>query len=184
MKKFDELLDGVLREDATAQPRVGLEERVMARVRADGQRRPRWRFVALGTVAAALPVCVVALLVWPGSAPPVQHVESTPAPTVSTVPKKIDLEPLRNERLKTVCAKGSVRPESEIVARVNKALPKLEVFPSPAPEDIFPQPVKANEEERQLSEVTSKKVGEALAALRQEQSEPLQIAAIKIAPLQ
>ena len=80
--------------------------------------------------------------------------------------------------------RGSVRPENAIVARVDKTLPKLDVFPSPAPVDMFPRPVTADEGERQLTELRSKKVVEALAALHQEQNEPLQIAAIEIAPLQ
>lgn len=184
MKDFDELLDVVLQEDASTQPRTGLEARVMARVQADGQRHPRWRFVTWGAVAAALPVCVVALLVWPRSVPPVQHMKSTPALTVSTVSKKADLEPVRNERLKTVQAKVLVRPESARVARVDKTLPKLDIFPSPAPVDMFPRPVKASEGEHQLAELRSKKVAEALVALHQEQNEPIQIAAIEITPIQ
>lgn len=183
MKDFDELLDGVLREDVSAEPREGLEGRVMARVQADGQRRPRWRPLAWGAIAAALPVCVVALLVWPRSVPPVQHVKSTPSPAVSTVSKAV-LESMRNERVKTVQARVLVQSESARVVRVDKTLPKLNVFPSPAPVDMFPRPVKANEGEGQLAELRSKKVAEALAALHQEQDEPIQIAAIEIAPLQ
>lgn len=184
MKDFDELLDGVLRENSSTQPQLGLEARVMARVRTDGQRPPKWRFVAWGAAATALPLCVVAVLLWPRNVPPVQRSENTPATAISTVSSRTDLEPARNERLKTVQVKASVQPESAIVASVDKPLPKLDVFPSPAPEDIFPRPVKASEGEHQLAELRSKKVGEALAILRQEQNEPIQIAAIKIAPLQ
>ena len=42
MKDFDELLDEVLREDAAAESRAGLELRVMARVR--GERRGGFGF--------------------------------------------------------------------------------------------------------------------------------------------
>lgn len=183
MKNFDELLDEVLREDSSIQPRLGLEARIVARVRTGGQRRSVWKFVAWGA-AAALPVCVVALLVWPRSVPPVQRSESVPAAVVSTVSKKADLEPLSAERLKTARVKASVRPENAVVANVDKPLPKLDVFPSPAPEDMFPRPVKTNEGEQQLAVLRSKKVGEALAALHQEQNDPIQIAAIEIVPLQ
>lgn len=71
MKDFDELLDGVLREDASAQPREGLEGRVMARVQA-GERLPhgsilwfrnRWRRWLFVPAAACLGIVA---MIWYG----------------------------------------------------------------------------------------------------------------------
>jgi hypothetical protein len=187
MKDFDELLKGVLREDAAAQPRPGLESRVMARVQTDGQRRPRWRFVTWGAVAAALPVCIVALLVWPRSAPPVQHVKEVSAIkeasaiSGSAVPKRVAVKLQRNQPQRVAQARISVRRESRHEV---ESLPKLDVFPTPAEVDMFPKVVQANGGDRQLVALTSKKVADALAALQHEQNEPIRIAAIEIAPLQ
>lgn len=182
MKEFDDLLDEVLSDDATAQPRAGLEARVMARLQAERQRRPVWNFVTWGLVAA-LPVCVVALLVWPKSIPPVQHVKEAPAISGSAVPKQVAVEPERNRPRIVAQSRISVRREGKGVANEAESLPKLDVFPTPGEVDMFPRPVKANEGDRQLA-MRSKKVVEALAALQQEQSEPIRIAAIEIAPLQ
>jgi hypothetical protein len=184
VKNFDDLLDGVLSEDATAQPRAGLEGRVMARLQGERQRRSVWSFVTWGLVAAALPVCFVVLLVWPKNMPPVQHVKEVPAISGSAVPKQVAMEPERNQPRTVARTRISVRRESKRVVDEAESLPKLDVFPTPAEVDMFPQPVKANEGRRQLAELKSKKVGEALTALQQEQSEPIRIAAIEIAPLQ
>lgn len=183
MKDFDELLDGILQENSSKQPRLGLEARVIARVRADGQRQSGWRFVTWGAAAASLAVCVVALLVWPRDVPPVWRSESAPVTSVSPVAQKADIEPVTKEKLKAVQFRASVRPEDTMVTRVDNTLPKLNVFPSPATEDMFPRPVKASEKERQLTESRTKEVAEALATLQQEQNQPLRIAAIEIAPL-
>ena len=84
MRDFDELLDGVLREDASAEPRTGLEGRVMARVRGEEglsrgsfsrywNRRRRWLFIP---AAACLGI---AALVWygvDGGVPQPQRIDS------------------------------------------------------------------------------------------------------------
>lgn len=184
MKDFDELLDGVLREDAAPEPRTGLEARVLARVRAAGQQRPRWRFVTWGAVAAALPVCIVALLVWPRSAPPVQPAKEASMISGPTLPERPAARSQQNQPAKAAKAEISVRPHSARIAYQTESLPKLEVFPAPAAVDMFPQPVKRNEADRQLAALRSKKVVAALVALHQEQNEPIQIAAIKIVPIQ
>lgn len=127
MNDFDELLDGVLREDVSAQPRAGLEGRVMARVRADGQRRPVERFVIWGAIAAALPVCVVALLVWPKSVPPKQRVVETPAVAASASPEKVATEPVQHEKSKVMQERVSARQKSALVTHAAQSLPKLQI---------------------------------------------------------
>jgi hypothetical protein len=184
MKDFDELLDGVLLEDAAVPPREGLEARVMTRVWRNGQRRSMWRFAKWGAVAAALPVCVVALLVWPKDVPPVQHVNEAPSIFGSTVPKHAVMEQVRNQAGTVAQPRISVRPGSKGVVDEAKFLPKLDSFPTPAKLDIFPRPMKANEGNRQLAALRSEKVAEAFMTLQHEQNEPISIAAIEIAPLQ
>lgn len=185
MKDFDELLDSVLQEDASTQPRTGLEARVMARVRIDGQRRPRWKFVTWGAVAAALPVCVVALLVWPRSMPTVQHVKEVPAISGPTLTERAAVEPVQNQPRKRVAEAGiSVRPHRVRVTYQPESLPKLDVFPTPSA---------ATEPERKLAAISWQHPGAivpdaAEAAVERKppaplKIEPIEIAAIEIAPL-
>ncbi len=185
MKDFDELLDSVLQEDTAAQPRPGLEVRVLARVRTDGQRRPRWKFVAWGAIAAALPVCVVALLVWPRSVPPVQHVKEVPVMSGSTLPERVAAESVQNQPRKRVAEAGiSVRPHRVRVTYQPESLPKLDVFPTPSV---------ATGPERKLAEISRHYPG-AIAPDAPEAAaerklpaplkiEPIEIAAIEITPL-
>jgi hypothetical protein len=189
MNDFDELLDGILREDAAAQPRGGLEARLMARVAA-GHPRPRWRFMAWGALAAALPLCVVALLVWPTSVPPVQHVKEisaikeASAVSGSAVPKRVAMKLERNQIQRVDHAESSVRPQSARVVYQAKSLPKL---------DIFPTPSMATEPEQKLAEISRQRPGVIVpdgpeAAVERKTPAPLkiesiEIAAIEIAPL-
>ena len=71
----------------------------------------------------------------------------------------------------------------QVVQAEEAALPKLDVFPSPAPVDVFPGPV-ADERQDAAAELSSPKAAEALLALQKEQKEPIQVAAIQIAPLE
>ncbi|WP_348267296.1 hypothetical protein P8936_16005 [Edaphobacter paludis] len=184
MKDFDELLDGVLREDASAQPRTGLEARVMARVRTDGQRRPVWRLVTWGMIAAALPVCVVALLVWPRSVSPVRHMKEVPAVSGSMSPERAAAEPVRTQPRRVAEAKTSVRHENTRVVYEEKSFPKLDVFPTPS---VVAEPV------RELAEVSQRHPGEIVPGLADSAAErkppaalniePIVIAKIEIAPL-
>src|SRR5258707_5589544 len=68
MSDFDDLLDRILREDGQVEPLAGLEGRVMACVRLSAGQRPK-RLMVRWCAAAVLPVCVVALLLWPRSVP-------------------------------------------------------------------------------------------------------------------
>ncbi len=55
---FDDLLDGVLREDGRVEPLSGLEERVLARLRRESQRSgwrgAMWALVAAGALAVGV----------------------------------------------------------------------------------------------------------------------------------
>ncbi|NYF78358.1 hypothetical protein [Granulicella arctica] len=59
---FEELLDGVLREDVWVEPLVGMNERVMARISAETGRSSR-RWVAWAAIAASAFVAA-GMLVW------------------------------------------------------------------------------------------------------------------------
>jgi hypothetical protein len=185
MKDFDELLDGVLREDAAPEPRAGLEGRVMARVRADGQKRPVWKFVTWGAVAAALPVCIVALLVWPKDVPPrQQHVKEVPVISASVLPERVVVEPGRDQRRMVIQSRISVRRESKGAVGEAQSLPKLDVFPTLS---VAAEPV------RKLAEVSRRYPKTMLLGLagsfaeskppEELKIEPIEIARIEIAPL-
>ena len=192
MKDFDELLDSVLREDAAAEPRAGLETRVMAQVRGVSGQATRWRWLRLGWASVPIAACLGTVLL-------VQHLSfrRNDAPVsiavihrISTVqPETVAVKHTGKTRMEAVsvhrtAVRDRLHPIVKRSAEIGEVrLPKLDTFPaSPARVAIFPRPVEANEELR-LAALKSEKVAEALAKLKQEQNEPIRIAAIQITPL-
>jgi len=203
MNNFDQLLNQVLQEEAQAQPRAGIEGRVLARIRLEAvQPVAQWRWhrpAWLRPVPAAACLCVVlalcVVLVIPRS-PHSSPVAKTSVPLDAGVAAahqapvvepdaafagQSDNPPSPAKAAGPDASRRVVRRSAE-VGKV--PLPKLETFPAPAPVTIFPQPVAPNEGGPQLAALRSQKVAEALAKLQQEQNEPIRIAAIQIAPLQ
>jgi hypothetical protein len=130
-------LDAVLAKYAAVVPRAGLEERVLANLRAQPTAAPGlgwWRW----SVAAALAAVLVAALVvgWRSgkSSPPriVNH-PSTPAPGAKDPRTKVATNGGAKQIRPPVQSKQGTtnrRPQPTVVATVN---PKLEQFPSPQP---------------------------------------------------
>jgi len=136
--KLDRELDAALAKYAAAEPRAGLEERVLATLRAEPEHATShawWRWPALGALAAA--IVVIASVAW-RSARPVQS-ETAHPPAMTEI--------VRDS--KTMVAKkngtGSIRPhkagsyaqlDTHAVTReapVVAPSPKLDHFPSPQP---------------------------------------------------
>ncbi len=162
--EFDALIGGALGEYSQPEPLGGLEERVLNRVRAEGEvrRRPWWmRWGWVVPVVACAVLALVFLRPVPRVAPP-QIVAVTPAP-----PKPVLRE-----------AAPAPRPvtQRKQVRRVPRpALPKLEQFPAPAP---------LTEEERALLALA--KQGEPAHAAfldLEKRKEPITVQALKIEPL-
>jgi hypothetical protein len=129
---LDRALDVALAKYAAVEPRAGLEDRILANLRAQQtQAAPRfwWRWGLTGALAALL--VVGATIAWRSSrpAPPVAHrppVEA-PAPTrretqVTTGNHGATVHPHR----RNVLASRSIHATVAVV-------PKLDVFPSPQP---------------------------------------------------
>jgi hypothetical protein len=134
--EFDRVLDAVLAKYAAAEPRAGLEERVLANLRAEQARDAehawgRWRAIA---AVAAVIVVVVALFLRPDklSHPVVADHPSTPM----EAPKERETDVISNAQRREVrphvrVRKPALRPSPPDVA-IARA-PKLEQFPSPEP---------------------------------------------------
>lgn len=129
--RLDQWLDGALRQNERAEPRPGLEARVLARIAIESNRhRPRksWAWIfATATVAALF--ALVALSVGPDSGkapnpaePPVSR--NSVKTAVAHRAAAVSLTP--------VVRKGPQRKRTRVVARTI-AEPKLEHFPSRRP---------------------------------------------------
>lgn len=204
-RDFDALLDGVLREDAAAEPRVGFEARLVAGVKAGAERESgRWwrRGWLLVPVAACAGVIAV---VWYGAVR--SHVRDHEAVVerpisraassgVDTAAAKAEVAESRLRGDEAVAKMGhTVSAGDERAVRKmgrpvlvaygssgSKPLPKLDVFPSPAPVSVFPTPVRA-EDRRAIPAELDAKAAEALQSLKQQQNEPVQVTAIRIPPV-
>jgi len=133
--ELDLVLDAALAKYAAVEPRAGLQERVLASLRAE-QRKPQdhrwWRW---GTAAALAAVVVVAIAVALRSGKPAPvAVHQSPLPVES--PRAPETQVVHREgnsvapRRPTHKAAATDAHSPEIVAA---ATPKLDVFPSPQP---------------------------------------------------
>jgi len=131
-------IDAALARYSAVEPRAGLEERVLANLRAEQVRGPNhawWRW----SVAVALAAVVVAAMVvgWRSAKPPrpvmVNH-PSTPAPGANELRTNVaangGVKQLRPSRQASQRPTTRRRPQIAVVAAVT---PKLDQFPSPQP---------------------------------------------------
>lgn len=209
MKDFDELLDGVLREDASAQPRAGLEARVMARVQLDGGHgavlglRHRWRRWLLVPGTACLGIVVAVWYVSSGNLPQPDRVASrVSAPVLSVhlpaIVGSLDVAERRQSLAESDSAlsrEGRTSRHMRLVRdkaapKVRHALsedsPKLESFPAVSQKGDIANWM-GGDDGGKLAAVAREASPEILAAyqqLRSTQGEPIDIAAIEIKPLQ
>jgi hypothetical protein len=134
--ELDRMLDAALAEYSATEPRAGLEERVLANLRAERARIPDrawWRWGPAGALTAVVLVVALALALRSGKPSPpqiVQHpstIEQSPnVPQMSIVAK--DGHPAVQPMIRPTRTEGGHR-----AAAVAEANPKLDVFPSPRP---------------------------------------------------
>jgi len=129
---LDCVLDAALAKYAAVEPRAGVEQRVLANLRAE-QAKPRYRNLwQLAAVAALASLIVVAVLAWRpsrSSRPVAMRLPvATPQTTHATAPQFISkaIPPRRTTTKKKAI---SQRPTQPFVA----TMPKLDQFPSPQP---------------------------------------------------
>jgi hypothetical protein len=182
MREFDDLLNEVLQEDAKAEPRVGMERRILTNVMAQGTRSLRWQrwlWVAGASLAACL-VVVIAIQLRQreshgGSVLPPQAASIQLAPAGTNLgaeasgisPAKDASARPRGRRVMSVRAEAVSRAD---VQDRSERLPKLDTFPA----------VTQRSEPLMMS---SPKVAEAVQELKAKQEQPLVVAAIEIKPL-
>jgi hypothetical protein len=176
----DALLDAALRQYSAAEPRPGLEQRMLAAVRNAEQERSRgwswldWR--VLGATVAVV-VLIVALLLRERPQAPQQGATGGATIEAATPP---------SSGQNTVAAnRGETRPRVPRVAQVAVAVPsaKEEAAPHLA---VFPTPVEPNAQDATLAYMvgnTDPHVLTALAAASSGPTKPIAIEPITIEPL-
>ncbi len=129
------LVDRLLNEALAAQPaepRAGLEERILANLRAQPHPRPWWQWAPLSVGAAAVVLLAVLFGVWHGSQTRVPESEVRVAERAPAVaPPTAPAAPLvaRHDQPKRAAAK----PRVAATTTVARAEPRGAVFPSPVP---------------------------------------------------
>jgi hypothetical protein len=124
----DSVLDRALRPQLV-EPRPGLEERILANLPTQPQRRPWWQWMWIPALAAAaLLAVVIGMRVMHRELPaPVQAIKTVEAPK-----QEATVEP-EAPAIKQLQPQRAHPPARVQVARVTPALPKQGVFPSPVP---------------------------------------------------
>lgn len=126
----EQALDAVLATYASAEPRAGLEERVLANLRTVESRasdREWWNW-RLATVLAAM-LILAAALAWKSSRP-----AHPPVAVHPSVPNRPIAEAANHEGSSRPVQQKSVRPKVRRAPPETVAVnPKLDVFPSPLP---------------------------------------------------
>jgi hypothetical protein len=141
--ELDRTLDAALAKYAAAQPRAGLEDRVLANLRTHRSRVPDrtwWRWSVAGALAAMIVVAIA--LAWRSSKPSHPVVKLHPSPTLQSAQKPTTPvastgvgKQMRGSQAgprKLVAVRGTTvhRAQPEVVA---SASPRLDQFPSPRP---------------------------------------------------
>jgi len=179
---FDRLLDDVLEKDTLAEPRPGIEQRVLARVREErvgaAIRMRGWWIGAAASLAACL---VIAVAVHHRSG--MRDVPSVPGAQAVAAPPSAMASGTHNagataEATRIPFHREAVRRSSPVravpaagVKQVrDEPLPKMDTFPAVTQRDVSPL-------------VTSPEAIEALQKLKADQERPVEISAIVIQPL-
>jgi hypothetical protein len=128
-------LDAVLRQYAAVEPRAGLEERLLANLRAECERatvQVWWRWSAAGAVAAVV-LMLALFLSWRSRE---SQVSKTVGPNATEASREVPNSKLANSHLPSQPV-ASVRPavanRSRHSSAVVKSAPRVEQFPSPRP---------------------------------------------------
>jgi hypothetical protein len=134
-------LESALGQYAKAEPRAGLEGRILANLQTERRRiaeRNRWWWTSVGTVAA---VAAVALAVWLGHAPSTRtpneagHTATNDAGRETGPSVSPEVHPPTQRATKACGATGlcPVQPRRSDGAKHQSATPRLDQFPAPAP---------------------------------------------------
>jgi len=133
--KLDRELDAALAKFAAVEPRTGLEERILANLRAEQGRaikRSWWRWPAIAALAAM--ILVVVSVVWK-SAKPEQNMTAQHPPVTTHVNEHVANNGGRSLVHRHAAGTGRSQVKPQAISRQTAAVasPKLEQFPSPRP---------------------------------------------------
>jgi len=177
-----ELLDAALTDYRSAEPRPGLEQRILASVRARCQRALwvgwAWR---LGAAAAVLAIAVAVYRIdshhRPALTPRIAEIREPAAPEVISPPvTATPLGPSRTSRRSTRRSMGPWNPSAGREGRVARSEPRKDVFPTPRP---------VTEQEQLLLRFIQEAPTPALLAVIEEGQglRPLEIKELNVPPL-
>ncbi len=178
----DELLDSALARYRSAEPRPGLEERVLGRLRAEPEPKPwlgwTWRLAA-GVAVFAIVVATAHWARWTVFAPGTPARISGGSPTEMSK-SSASVSVSRSEVTKPVASPTARKMKSRTVRQAalrRVAEPRGDVFPSPAP---------LSEQERLLIAYLKLNSSRALLAFHSgdEEIEEIQIKPLEIKPLE
>jgi len=156
-KNFDRWLDAALHARADAEPRGGLEERVLARLAFAHEPRARWWLPMAMASAAVIVIAVAIALLHPAQPQPIMSNRSTQAITPATADRALlnassvsSRESIhkRTHSLASASKDRSCCGSTRVVARAQSEgnFPKLASFPTAHPE---------TEQERLLAQLAS-----------------------------
>jgi hypothetical protein len=160
---LEQLLEQGIASYAEGEPLAGLDERIMARIRLTES--PNRRLTGVWAALALLAFGVAGLLLRPTVPRPASILAEAKPTAVAAAP--IQTERVRVAKAKRRGNRGTPLP-----------LPKQEVFPSPSP---------LTREERGLLALVKQDpegTAQAIASLRKQANEPLEIRPLAIAPLE
>lgn len=177
-EELDRMIDAGL--STYAEPRAGLEQRVLAAVDAEREQRvlaaqsPRWRMWAMGLATAACLLIAITVALRIGEAPQpagrqANNGAHTPAMHRAIAPEARTQAPVR------IAAKRRVRRSDEASLR---RLPKKQLFPTPQP--LSPEMQALVQYVANAPEKERKQFAQAQAQL----DAPITIAPLRIAPLE
>jgi len=137
-KQLDAALDAALAHyNRDAEPRVGLEDRILANLRTQPlAQKPRWLSWRWMTAAAITAIVLIAILLTPRTQPKPSPNPITAAAnnaktsTVQNAPKIVasKVTPMKRRSAKSKPAKETITPSPQLAA-----VPHQPVFPAPAP---------------------------------------------------
>lgn len=174
--ELDQLIDSALA--SYAEPRPGLEQRMLARISAEAVRSSRRHWILAAIAAPALAALILAsnaLLRSPHS----QRGQTANTPAIAPVASAVTV-PTPHVRPKVVSKHRIEHQASAVDRATNNAMsrPKQDIFPAP-------QPLSAGEQALiQFAAQASEADRKTLIEAQQRVEEPLKISAIRIPPLQ
>jgi|SRR5580704_3357078 hypothetical protein len=157
--QFDRELSAALAKYASAEPRVGLEQRVLANLQAERAKTPShawWRWKSMAAAAAALAVAIVLIaLAWRSNGPSRRAIANPPSPAQGGNAAVAQVKTVTNNSGQGSSSQKSgpqeLKPARRQIARQTAPSSRQTVAAVPPKLDQFPSPQPLNEQEKILA---------------------------------